>query len=108
MYQFAYHRPASLAEAEKLFSAADDPKFLGGGQTLIPTLKQRLASPSDLIDLGGLKDLAGISVSGGVVTIGAATRRAGSAIRRCAIAAPSAARSPMPIRRPITPPPSSR
>ena len=76
MYQFAYHRPASLAEAEKLFSAADDPKFLGGGQTLIPTLKQRLASPSDLIDLGGLKDLAGISVSGGVVTIGAATRHA--------------------------------
>ena len=76
MYQFAYHRPASLAEAEKLFSAADDPKFLGGGPTLIPTLKQRLASPSDLIDLGGLKDLAGISVSGGVVTIGAATRHA--------------------------------
>jgi len=76
MYQFAYHRPGSLAEAEKLFSAAEDPKFMSGGQTLIPTLKQRLASPSDIIDLGGLKDLAGITVADGVVTIGAATRHA--------------------------------
>lgn len=76
MYQFNYHRPTSLADAEKLFSGADDPKFLSGGHTLIPTLKQRLASPSDLIDLTGIKDLAGITVSGTTVTIGAATRHA--------------------------------
>ena len=76
MYQFNYHRPASLADAEKLFSGADDPKFLGGGQTLIPTLKQRLASPSDIIDLGALADLSGISLSGGILTIGATTRHA--------------------------------
>lgn len=76
MYQFNYHRPASLADAEKLFSGADDPKFLSGGHTLIPTLKQRLASPSDLIDLTGIKDLSGITVAGGTVTIGAATRHA--------------------------------
>lgn len=76
MYQFNYHRPTSLAEAENLFSSSDDPKFLGGGQTLIPTLKQRLASPSDVIDLAAIGDLAGISVSGGTVTIGAATRHA--------------------------------
>jgi carbon-monoxide dehydrogenase medium subunit len=76
MYQFAYHRPTTLADAEKLFSGADDPKFLGGGQTLIPTLKQRLASPSDVIDLGALKELAGITVQDGVVTIGAGTRHA--------------------------------
>jgi carbon-monoxide dehydrogenase medium subunit len=76
MYQFAYHRPTTLADAEKLFSGADDPKFLGGGQTLIPTLKQRLASPSDVIDLGALKELAGIIVQDGVVTIGAGTRHA--------------------------------
>lgn len=76
MYQFNYHRPTSLADAEKLFSGADDPKFLSGGHTLIPTLKQRLASPSDLIDLSGIKDLAGITVSGSAVTIGAATRHA--------------------------------
>ena len=76
MYQFNYHRPSSLAEAEKLFSSADDPKFLAGGHTLIPTLKQRLASPSDVIDIGALKELAGIAVTAGGVTIGAATRHA--------------------------------
>ncbi|MFT3808728.1 MAG: xanthine dehydrogenase family protein subunit M [Micropepsaceae bacterium] len=76
MYQFNYHRPATLADAEKLFSGADDPKFLGGGQTLIPTLKQRLASPSDIIDLAAIRDLAGITVTPDALTIGAATRHA--------------------------------
>ena len=76
MYQFTYHRPASLADAEKLFNGADDPKFLGGGQTLIPTLKQRLASPSDVIDLAAIRELSGIVAAGGAVTIGAATRHA--------------------------------
>lgn len=74
MYKFDYHRPASLSDAEKLFSGASDPKFMSGGQTLIPTLKQRLASPSDLIDLGSIAELKGITVAGGTVTIGAATR----------------------------------
>lgn len=76
MYQFTYHRPASLADAEKLFTGADDPKFLGGGQTLIPTLKQRLASPSDVIDLAAIRELSGIVAAGGAVAIGAATRHA--------------------------------
>ena len=76
MYQFDYHKPSSLAEAQSLFSGAADPKLLSGGQTLIPTLKQRLASPSDVIDLGDLAELKGISVAGGVVTIGAATKHA--------------------------------
>lgn len=76
MYQFNYHRPATLSDAEKLFSGADDPKFLGGGQTLIPTLKQRLASPSDVIDLAGIRELSGIVLADGGVTIGAATRHA--------------------------------
>lgn len=76
MYQFTYHRPASLADAEKLFNGADDPKFLGGGQTLIPTLKQRLASPSDVIDLAAIRELSGIVAAGGAVAIGAATRHA--------------------------------
>lgn len=76
MYQFSYHRPATLADAEKLFSGADDPKFLGGGQTLIPTLKQRLASPSDVIDLAGIRELAGVTLAEGGVSIGAATRHA--------------------------------
>lgn len=73
MYEFQYHRPASLADAAKAIKAAEDGKLMAGGMTLIPTLKQRLARPSDVVDLGGLKDLRGIKVSGGTVTIGALT-----------------------------------
>lgn len=76
MYAFNYHRPGSVADAVKQLSAAADGKFLAGGQTLLPTLKNRLASPSDLVDLGGIAELSGINVSGGVVTIGATTRHA--------------------------------
>jgi carbon-monoxide dehydrogenase medium subunit len=49
---------------------------MSGGMTLIPTLKQRLAKPSDVVDLGGLKELAGIKVEGNSVVIGAMTRHA--------------------------------
>lgn len=76
MYQFNYQRPKSLADAEALLAAADDPKFLAGGQTLIPTLKQRLAMPSDLIDIGAIKELDFIRAEGNAVMIGAATRHA--------------------------------
>lgn len=76
MYAFNYHRPASLADAAKLLGGADDGKFLAGGQTLLPTLKQRLAQPSDLVDLTGIAELGGISVSGGSVVIGATTKHA--------------------------------
>lgn len=76
MYDFAYHKPASLTDAVKLLSADGDAKAMAGGQTLIPTLKQRLAKPSAVVDLSGLKDLAGISVAGGKVTIGAMTKHA--------------------------------
>ena len=54
---------------------AEDGTFLAGGHTLIPTLKQRLAMPSDVVDLAGL-DMTGISVSGGAVTIGAGATHA--------------------------------
>jgi carbon-monoxide dehydrogenase medium subunit len=74
MYQFNFVRPKSLADAEALLAKADDPKLLAGGQTLIPTLKQRLAMPSDLIDIGALKELSFIRVEGNAVMIGAATR----------------------------------
>jgi carbon-monoxide dehydrogenase medium subunit len=72
MYDFAYHRPGSVADAARL-GKSDDAKFVAGGMTLLPTMKQRLARPSDLIDLGGLKDLSGIKVEGNKVTIGALT-----------------------------------
>ena len=76
MYQFNYHRPASVEEAVALFGRAEDGFYLSGGQTLIPTLKQRLAAPSDVIDLSGIESLQGIRVSGGSVSVGAFTRHA--------------------------------
>jgi carbon-monoxide dehydrogenase medium subunit len=75
MYDFAYHRPGSLADAARL-AKSDDAKLVAGGMTIIPTMKQRLARPSDLVDLNGLKDLVGIKVEGSKVTIGALTPHA--------------------------------
>ncbi len=76
MYNFAYHRPSSLADAQAALKGAEDGRLLAGGQTLIPTLKQRLARPSDVIDLAAIAELRGITVSGGSVAIGAMTRHA--------------------------------
>jgi carbon-monoxide dehydrogenase medium subunit len=73
MYETNYHRPSSLADAAKLFSGAADARYLAGGQTLIPTMKQRLAAPSDVIDITRVAELKGISASGDTLTIGAAT-----------------------------------
>jgi carbon-monoxide dehydrogenase medium subunit len=76
MYETQYHRPKSLAEAAKLSAGASDARYIAGGHTLIPTMKQRLVAPSDLIDLSKLSELKGISVAGDTVTIGAATTHA--------------------------------
>lgn len=73
MYAFEYHRAASVADAKAKLTGADDGKLVAGGMTLIPTLKQRLASPSDLVDLGGVAELKGIAVTGDSVTIKAMT-----------------------------------
>lgn len=73
MYSFAYHKPTSLDEATSLFAGADDARYIAGGHTLLPSMKLRLAGPSDLIDLGGLSDLKGISVDDRGVRIGAGT-----------------------------------
>jgi carbon-monoxide dehydrogenase medium subunit len=74
MYEFDYQKAASLADAAKILAADEDAKLVAGGMTLIPTLKQRLAKPSDLIDLGSLPELTGITEEGGGVRIGAMTR----------------------------------
>ena len=76
MQDFAYHRPESIDAAVSLRRGAPDGAYLAGGMTLIPTLKQRLAQPSDLVDLGALKDLAGIRLEGDRLAIGAMTRHA--------------------------------
>ena len=73
MYSTTYHRPSSVDEAATLFAKGKEAKYLSGGHTLIPVMKQRLASPSDVIDLGKIKDLVGIEVSSDTVTIKAAT-----------------------------------
>lgn len=75
MYAFDYARPSSLADAASKASAGDN-RYLAGGQSLIQSMKLRLASAETLIDLGGIADLKGISVSGNAVTIGAATKHA--------------------------------
>ena len=73
MYETTYHRPASIDEAAALFAKGKEAKYLAGGHTLLPVMKQRLAAPSDVIDLGKLKDLIGVEASGDALTIKAAT-----------------------------------
>lgn len=72
MENFKYHRPAKPADAAKAMKKAKDGKFLSGGMTLLPTMKQGLASPSDIIDLGGLKN-AGVAAAAAKVTVKAGT-----------------------------------
>ena len=74
MYQFNYKKAGSQDDAISAAGSAEDPKFLAGGMTLIPTLKQRLAQPSDLIDLAGIDGMVGIIDNGDSITIGAMTR----------------------------------
>ena len=73
MYDFEYHRAASVDDAKSKFGGADDARYMAGGMTLLPVLKQRLDQPSDLVDLGDLDDLRGISEDGGNVVIKAMT-----------------------------------
>jgi aerobic carbon-monoxide dehydrogenase medium subunit len=73
MYSTTYHRPSSVDEAAALFAKGKDAKYLAGGHTLIPVMKQRLASPSDVIDLAKIRDLVGVEASGETLTIKAAT-----------------------------------
>jgi carbon-monoxide dehydrogenase medium subunit len=74
MYEFTYHKPTSLDEIANLLAANEEAKLLAGGMTLIPTLKQRLARPSDLIDLAAITSLRGITDAGDAIVIGAMTR----------------------------------
>jgi aerobic carbon-monoxide dehydrogenase medium subunit len=77
MYAFEYHRPTSVADAVSLLKGAGDGVLMAGGMTLIPTLKQRLASPSDVVDLGAIGDLRRIFVDrGSDLVIGALTSHA--------------------------------
>ena len=73
MYQTTYHRASSVDDAASQFAKGSEAKYLSGGQTLLPVMKQRLASPSDVIDLAKIKELIGVEASGDTLTIKAAT-----------------------------------
>ena len=76
MYAFNYHKAASVADAAGKLTSNPDAKLLAGGQTLIASMKLRLASPSDVVDLRGVAELRGIKVDGNALTIGAMTTHA--------------------------------
>src|SRR3954468_24500568 len=77
MYNFEFHRPSGLRQATNMLGKLDEAKILAGGQTLIPTMKLRLASPNNLIDLNAIADeLSGIELRGRSIVIGAMTRHA--------------------------------
>src|SRR3954463_2274568 len=76
MYDFAYHRPKSLADAMTALKGKPEARAMSGGMTLIPTLKQRLGKPSDVVDLHGIKELAGIKGAGNGGPVGAMPRHA--------------------------------
>lgn len=73
MHRLRYLRPERLEDAVALFGEQDDAAFLSGGHTLLPTVKQGLARPSALVDLGRIASLRGIKEADGCVSIGAAT-----------------------------------
>jgi len=75
MYAFTFERPSSLADASRSAAGAGV-KILAGGQTLLASMKLRLAQPEKLVDLGGLAELAGIKREGNAFVIGAMTRHA--------------------------------
>ncbi len=74
MYAFTYQKPDSPRKAANAMDKAEDGKYLAGGQTLLPTMKQRLASPSTLVDLGRIDAMRGIEMKARNVIIGALTR----------------------------------
>jgi len=75
MYGFTFERPASVADAQRA-AAAGGTKVLAGGQTLLASMKLRLASPEKLVDLGGIAELSGVRREGNALVIGAMTRHA--------------------------------
>src|SRR3954454_21771005 len=74
MYNFSFHRPTGLRQASNMLGKLEEAKVLAGGQTLIPTMKLRLASPGNIVDLNALPELGGIELKGRSIVIGAMTR----------------------------------
>jgi len=76
MYEFKYHRPGTVRQAANLLAKNEDAKVIAGGHTLIPVMKQRLASPPHLVDLSHIEGLDGIEMKGRSLVIGATAKHA--------------------------------
>jgi carbon-monoxide dehydrogenase medium subunit len=76
MKTFTYHKPKTVADAVALLSMNDASRPLAGGMTLLPTMKQRLAAPEEIVDLSAIAGLSGIMLEAGTLVIGAMTRHA--------------------------------
>ncbi|HCP81433.1 MAG TPA: carbon monoxide dehydrogenase, partial [Octadecabacter sp.] len=75
MYNFEFTKPKTVEEAASAM-AAEGAQALGGGQTLLPTMKQRLASPEVLVSLTDVEGMVGVAKGGDALTIGGATTHA--------------------------------
>jgi len=89
VYPFTYHRASGVADALARLAADPGAKLLSGGMTLLPSMKHRLAAPSQLVDIGGLAELRGIARDGGTLTVGAG-------MRHCEVAEDPLVRSAVP------------
>ncbi|SVD92024.1 uncharacterized protein METZ01_LOCUS444878, partial [marine metagenome] len=76
MYAFTYHPATSVEDAAAQLQKSPEANPLAGGMSLIPTMKLRLSSPGEIVDLNGLPELQGIALVDGTLTIGAMTRHA--------------------------------
>ena len=76
MYDFKYHRPGTVRQAANLLVKNEDAKLIAGGHTLVPVMKQRLASPPHLVDLSHIEGLNGIEMKGRNLVIGATATHA--------------------------------
>jgi carbon-monoxide dehydrogenase medium subunit len=76
MYEFKYHRPGTVRQAANLLAKNEDAKVIAGGHTLVPVMKQRLASPPHLIDISQVEGLDAIEMKGRSLVIGATAKHA--------------------------------
>ena len=76
MYEFKYHRPATVRQAANLLAKNEDAKLIAGGHTLVPVMKQRLAAPPHIVDLSRIDGLNGIELKVRALVIGATAKHA--------------------------------
>src|SRR5258706_1560284 len=76
MYEFKYHRPATVRQAANLLVKNEDAKLIAGGHTVVPVMRPRIASPPHLVDLSHVEGLDTIEMKGRSLVIGATAKHA--------------------------------